>query len=225
MKFSAFSMLSFLNEAILVSAFIYGIINILVKKGASYFKFLVCAVGCYSIAELLRLAYFFCYGEQGGITGMFSVGYFGCFLFMFSAVFKPFDSIVDDGAKSLLKYRIIPLAVPIIFFFATFAAYLPIFNTLTAKNLIIIFIMNVPKFAASYYNVKHLIFPDIGCGFLSGVRLCNIFCLLIYIMDILYTYAAVITSSIGVLLGGFLFNLCCIGLMFAAKRGIQKWKA
>ena len=224
MGFSVFVALDFAVEAIIIGAFLYGVFEIMLKKGASYFKFLVCAVGCYGIADLLRLTYYFCYGEQASVTSMFSVGYFGCFLFLYSACRGPFDSIIDDRSKSLRKYRIIPLFAPVLVCVATFAAYIPVSEKLSSKQYAVIFLMNVPKFAASYFNVKHLIFPDMGYGFIKAVRPCNIFALSVYLCDIVYTYTATVGSRIAVLICGVVTGICFICLMISAKRGIEKWK-
>ena len=220
-----FLMLSYVNTAVLIAAFIYGVVNVLVKKGASYFKFYVCAVGCYALAELLRLTYYLCYGEQAELTGMFSIGYFGCFLFALSACRKPFDSIVDDRSKTFRKYRVAAIFAPAIIVVLTFFSYFPVRASLSDRAVAVIVLLSLPKLAASYYNFKHLIMPDMGYGFIKNVRLCNIFALLMYVVDSFYTYAAVVSNRAFVLAGGLVLNVCCIGLIAAAKRGMKLWKA
>ena len=220
-----FLMLSYVNTAFLIAAFIYGVVNVLVKKGASYFKFYVCAVGCYALAELLRLTYYLCYGEQAELTGMFSIGYFGCFLFALSACRKPFDSIVDDRSKILRKYRVAAICAPAVIAVLTVLSYMPVSTSLSGRAIAVIVLLSLPKLAASYYNFKHLIMPDMDYGFIKNARLCNVFALLLYAVDSFYTYAAVAGNKALVLAGGVVLNICCIGLIAAAKRGMKLWKA
>ncbi len=213
-----------INELILISTFIYGTVTILFKKGATYFKFFVCAIGCCGLAEFLRISYYICYGEQAPITGMFSIGYFGCFLFMVSASFGPFDSIVDDGNKGFIKYRLLGLIAPIVLALLTYFMYLIAGKTFTGEQLAIIIIVYIPKIIASYYNFKHLIFPDMGYGFIKGVKPCNIFALLFYLVDICYTYGALMGNNALICIFGLLSTLTLVGLTWALKRGLKQWK-
>ncbi len=208
--------------AILLTALTYGISAFFIRKAPSYFKFLVCAVGCYTLSEFVWLAYYFCYEERPDILGVFSLGYFGCYLFILAAGCGVWNAIVDDGKKAYRKYRIIALSAPVVFSVAAILCY-RITTGLTRIQIIAYLLMVVPKIISSYYNLKHLILPENGIGLLKGTRVCNLMALALYAGDGVCTYYTIVESATGVFVTMFFMPLCLLTMMIAGKRGYRKW--
>lgn len=209
-------------DVILLIAFLYGTVNFFGKKAPMYFRFLTCGIGCYLLSELLWTAYYFCYDELPDSVGLFSFGYFGCYLFLLSMNYGPVDSMVDDGAKQWRKYRLIALAAPIV----SLAALVPFFlweTHLSAGEILLMLLLNSPKWAASYYNLKHLIFPDTGYGFIRGMRLGNLLMLVIYAIDTVLVYVTAREMILWEEIFSVAIPACLLALVFSAKRGYRKW--
>lgn len=193
------------------------------KKTPLYFRILMLATACYATVSLFRAVYYFCYGSFYREPGITFLGFFGCFLFLFSANFGQFDSLIDDRSSALMKYRLIALAAPavLLFFLAVFA--------LTAKDLlptlplIVTVVGFLPAVPASYYNLKHLLMPDMGFSFSKGVRLCNLFALLAEVFELARLYASAAGEQTAENVFLFCVALSFLGLTLFAKRGMKLW--
>ena len=206
---------------ITLAAFLYGVYFFFVRDTAQYCKILACAAGCRAISDIFTVIYGICFrGEATGV-GVAVLGYFGSYLFLFSANYGQFDKLVDDGSKELKKYALFALAAPIAF---TVCAVPLILQTAksgptAAVTGIAVF---VPAIAASYYNLKHLLLPDMGFGFLRGMRVSNACALLLYAVDLARDYGRIADLPAADIISP-LSGVCFAVLIAAAKRGYEKW--
>lgn len=167
--------------------FIYGAVRFIRKNKALYGQMITYAILCVVIGRLYDIARLSTGAE---ITGRFQLGTLasiGSFLFFFSANYGALDSIVDDGSKQFKKYRVFSLIAPV----AVIVAYFPLFcfsdvSVLwKAQSGVVMF------FAAlcSYYNLKHLIIPDVDFGVVKSLRPYNFLALLFMVSCIAECYS------------------------------------
>ena len=201
--------------------FVYGFIKFFKPKKAGYAQMITLAVGSVAFGRLYQVVRLLTGGKIVDQFQLGMLGIIGSLLFIFSANFGLMDRIADDGSKRFLKYRLIPLAAPavslafyIIFvFFADVSRFAKI-----AGAIITVFVM-----LASYYNLKHFIFPDVEYGIICCLKLYNLLSLLYSFFCITEMIAVsrgleIITAIVGVIMGALL-----IAIVFSVERGIKKW--
>lgn len=188
---------------------------------ALYLQLIVCALGCFMLGKLFGVISFF---TVGGLPEHFHVGYlgtFGCFMFLFSANFGQMDGLIDDGSKATRKYRFWSLSAPGILTLGMVPLF---FSPASVTMQIVTVIVLIPALLSSYFNLKHLIFPDMGFGFVKAIRPCNFCALALAVlcqMELISSAWQVEFLHMAVVV---LLSLVCILLIFAAERGTKLWR-
>lgn len=179
------------------------------------------AVGCMAFGRLYQVVRLL---TGGSIIDEFQLGFLGVIgslLFFFSANFGLMDSIADDGSKQYLKYRIIPVAAPV----AATALYLIFVLFADMPEIIKIMGAVITLFAvqSSYYNLKHLIFPDVDYGVIKCLKTYNFLTLLYSLMCITEVIAIGRNNEIAVLVTDVIIGALTLAVVPSVERGIKKW--
>ena len=176
--------LDIISLAIFVTAFALGIHFFFTKNNSAlYFKFIVCGVGCYTLAELFYFSFEMLNNTVIDGFSVTEVAYFGCYLFMLTANKGQFDSFIDDKSPKYRKYRYIAFFAPI--YFTTMIVVSIVFGV-KINSWPLTIIANacyIPMIIASYYNMKHLIWPNMDYGFIKSLRPTNLCLLFAYYAD------------------------------------------
>ncbi|MBQ1451154.1 MAG: hypothetical protein II473_07045 [Clostridia bacterium] len=199
---------------------IYGIVCIFQSKRPMYFTMIVASVGITAFSRLYEVVYMWTAGEyfRGFHIGI--LGTIGTFLFVFTANYGAMDTLCDDGSDKFKKYRLAALAAPLV----TAALYLPILMSKSSVEIKICFgFICAVIMMASYFNLKHLIIPDVDYGVIKCIRGYNLLMLiagLFYMLELLG-----IAFNLAVLL---YVSTACIGVISllvvpVLKRGAEKW--
>lgn len=209
-------------DVVLVCALAYGVRWFVFRPAPLYFRFMTCAVFCYTLSELLWTAYYFCYSKKPeGIT-LFSLGFFGCYLFMLSVNYGPMDSIIDDGNPSAKRARVAALAAPLILTLVSVGAIFLNPEAGVFYHTMMMF-LQLPKLAASYYNLKHLLIKDENFGLTKAIRISNVLALVIYGLDMAGYIFEQYGMKIAYYVTAILIPVCLFGMLIAGKRGYDKW--
>lgn len=212
----SFRLVSFLIAAF---AFGFGAVCLFRKKKPLYFQLLVCAAGCYCIAQLATVINIWCAVTSSVSVGM--LGIFGCNFFLLSANFGTLDRIVDDGSNTKGPARAAVIA-PVVMAAATVAAFCAWVKSDTFCALAWV-IMLLPALPASYFNLKHILLPIDAFGFLRATKPCNIIAIVFYVMTAAYVIGSALGSgTVGGILS-ILMSLTVIGLTLAANKGAKQW--
>ena len=202
--------------------FIYGGIKFFRPRQALYAQMITLALGCVAFGRLFYIVRLL---TSGFITGSVQLGFFGIvgsFMFFFSSNFGTLDSLLDDRSKAYRKYRLISFAAPVVFA----AMYALIFLTADISTMWKILGAVLTVFAAisTYFNLKHLIFPDVDFGVVKCLRPYNL-------LVLIYSAAAFAECAALSRDNAVLTLICCIvtGLISAAMmpsivRGLKKWR-
>jgi len=205
-----------------LAGFIYGGIQFFHPRKALYAQMITLSLGCIAFGRLFNIVRLM---TGGTITDNFQLGFLGLIgslMFFFSANYGTVDSLLDDSAKEFKKYRLIALAAPA----AAVLIYLGLFLTAEVSPLwrILGAVLTLFVMAASYFNLKHLIFPDVDFGVVKCLRPYNLLAL-IYSVSIFVECCAMSRNN------EVLTLICCCvtGLVTAAMipsvvRGFKKWK-
>ena len=202
--------------------FIFGGIKFFRPRQALYAQMITLALGCNAFGRLFYIVRLL---TGGFITGSVQLGFFGIvgsFMFFFSSNFGTLDSLLDDKSKEFKKFRLISLIAPAVFL----AMYILFFFTADISTIWKILGAVLTIFAAlsAYYNLKHLIFPDVDFGVVKCLRPNNL-------LVLVYTLS-VFVECIGLSRDNAVLTLiCCIvtgvistAMMPLIVRGLKKWR-
>ncbi|MDD4291230.1 MAG: hypothetical protein PHX51_03190 [Clostridia bacterium] len=210
-------LLPFLGAGI---GFIYGAKKLFKKKIALYMQLIVCALGCLMLGRLFALVNLVAIGSipRGFQVGL--LGTFGCFLFLFSANFGQMDGLVDGREKEYRKYRLLSLLAPA----CILAIYLPVlFADCGLEIKIVTAVIVFPILEAAYYNLKHLIMPDVDMGILDSIRKYNFVALILSLVCAIDLTLSAFECQIGLLINAVIMAAVCLVLVPTLDRGAKKW--
>ena len=205
-----------------LAGFIYGGIQFFRPGKALYAQMITLSLGCIAFGRMFNIVRLL---TGGNLTDYFQLGFLGLIgslMFFFSANFGTVDSLLDDGSKENAKYRLIPLIAPGL----AVVLYVVLFLLSDVSELwkILGAALTVFAMAASYFNLKHLIFPDVEFGVGRCLRPYNL-------LALIYT-ASIFAECVALSRSNEVLTLvcCCVtGLVTAAiiptiVRGFAKWK-
>lgn len=201
--------------------FIYGAFVFFRPKKAVYAQIITLFAGCMSFGRLYQVIRLITIGD---ILRHFQIGVFGAFgglLFLFSANFGVMDSVADDGSKAFMKYRLIPLVAPILVT-ALYVGFILIGDYPSISKIEAGMITAVAC-CASYYNLKHLIFPDMDFGVINCMKNYNLLALVFEFLCIDEMIAYSRGSEIGVLIINILMGAVLLAVVPAVEWGIKRW--
>ena len=202
--------------------FIYGGIKYFRPHQALYAQMITLALGCSAFGRLFYIVRLL---TSGFITGSIQLGFFGIvgsFMFFFSSNFGTLDSLLDDRSKEFRKYRLISFIAPLVMI----GLYIWLFFTADIQKMwkILGAVLTFFTVQSSYFNLKHLIFPDVDFGVVKCLRLYNLL-VLIYTLAVFGECAGISRYN------NKLTLICCIvsGVISAVMmpvivRGLKKWR-
>ncbi len=201
--------------------FIYGIFKLFKPRKAMYAQMITFSVGCMAFGRLYQVVRLL---TGGDIYNEFQLGIFGVIgslLFFFSANFGLMDSLADDRSAIYRKYRIISIIAPLTaaaLYIAFILFYdMPLFAKIMSGALTI-FVMGT-----TYFNLKHLIFPDVDYGIIKCLKAYNLLVLLYALLCMAEMIAIsrnneIITAAFSILMGVVILLIVPV-----AEKGIRKW--
>ncbi|MEG1619761.1 MAG: hypothetical protein RR335_09425 [Eubacterium sp.] len=205
---------------ILLISSIYGIIKFFKKKAVLFMQIIVCAIICMALGQLFNIVYHLTAPETSNAFHVGILGMMGCYFFLFSASFGQIDGLGDSKDKSLRAYRIIPIVMPICFI----ACYGIIFMSdlsLTIKVIDGIIILVIAL--TSYFNLKHLILPDVACGILESIRKYNALIITITIVTMIKLLLPACGYGNFTYISTFILAVLYIFVIPTASKGVKKW--
>ena len=203
------------------AGFIYGIIRFFKPKKALYAQMITLALGCMAFGRLYQLVRLLTGGEIFGEFQLGVLGVIGSLLFFFSANFGLMDSLADDGSKKYRKYRIIPLAAPAL----ALILYL-VFILFAESSLLAIVLGAVITFfvmITTYFNLKHLIFPDVDFGVINCLKAYNLTVLVYAFLCMAEQIIVNRENETAAAIIGILIGLVLLVIIPVVERGIKKW--
>ena len=201
--------------------FIYGIVKFFKPKKAIYAQMITLSVGCMAFGRLYQVVRLITVGDMLEHFQLGVLGVIGSLLFLFSANFGVMDSLADDGSKQFLKYRLIALITPV----AAISVYLSLFLFSDFPLLVKIVsgIITAVASCASYYNLKHLIFPDVDFGVIKCLKSYNILAIAFDFLCVAEIVAYGLENNVAILIIGVAISAVMVAMTPVVERGIKKW--
>ena len=199
---------------------LYGAVRFLRPRKAVYAQMISFAAGCMAFGRLYQVIRFLTSGDIFTRFHLGLLGVLGSLMFFFSANFGVMDTITDDGAPENRKYRILPAAAPVL----AAVIYLAFF-LLTGLPLIVkvaAFFVTVLVAGASYYNLKHFIFPD-EFGIVQCLRPYHLLALCFEFLCLVEIVAMSRDNAAATLMIGILMGVLLPAIVISVDRGIGKW--
>ena len=202
-------------------SFIYGM-NKFFKKGKPLFlQSITMAMGSHALGSIYHLCQTLTTETVlEGFTPAY-LGRIGFFLFFIAASYGQMDRIVDDGSKQIRPTRYISLIAPL----CVLLLYLPsaFMEALPTATKVTYLLVWLPAIFSVYYNLKHAIIPDLDFGFIKAIKPYNILAVCLGFAELLCLTAWSYLSNTLLVITSVVFAILCVALMFAAKKGAEKW--
>lgn len=201
--------------------YIYGMIRFFRRGTALYARMIVLGIGCAMMGRLFETLQLFIIGEIHSGFQIGVLGVVGSFLFLFTSNYGQMNSLVDDGSKSLRKYRLIaclaPLAVAGIYaFYYSRVGFCEIAVVHAVESAIIAL--------AAFYHLKHLIIPDVENGLIDCIRPYNLLALIyafLCMAEIVVSCMPV--ADVFMIILFVLLSLLMLTIVPVLERGVKKW--
>lgn len=203
-----------------MAGFIYGVVTSIKKKQPLYYIMIVASVGTTAFSRLLEVIYMWITDEYFNGFHIGILGTIGTFLFIFTANYGTMDTIGDGRSKRLRKYRIIALAAPLTI--ASFFVPIALSNANLATKLSFGAIYIV-MMASSYFNLKHLILPDVDYGIIKCIRGYNFLMLSYSLLFAMERIALVYNQGILLYVVSSLIAIDSFLIIPVLKKGASRW--
>ena len=201
--------------------FMYGAVVFFKPKKAVYAQMITLFAACMSFGRLYQVVRLITVGDVLKHFQLGVVGVVGALLFLFSANFGVMDSLADDGSKAFMKYRLIPLGAPVL----VTGLYVGFILTgdFPAFQKVVAGVICAVAACASYYNLKHLIFPDVDFGVINCLKTYNLLALIFEFLCVAEVIANSRGSELAILIIGILMGAILLAVVPVVERGIKKW--
>ena len=201
--------------------FIYGGILFFRPKKALYAQMITLAMGVIAFGRLFLVCRILTGGE---ITSTFQLGFIGMigsFMFFFSANYGAIDSLVDSSINKGILNKTIPFIAPIIALVLYLAFF--IFSDVSLMWRIFGGVLTLIIALSTYFNLKHLLSPDIDKGVVTCLRPYNLLAL-IYAASVLVECIGLSSGNIIVaFIAGLISSISIVLVVPLINRGMKKW--
>jgi len=205
----------------LLFSFLWGGRLYLHERKSLYLQMIVLATGCLLLSRLFDLALLVSAKTYPELFHVDFFGIIGCFIFIFGANYGQMDRLVDDGSRKLLVYRLVPLLMNLLPLYFIFRLHGSRASLLIKIEYTIVLILLAH---AMYYNLKHLLIPDIEYGFVRCFRRYNLLMLIIEHLFLTELCFRVFGSfGIGMAAVYLLTAVAFLLLIPTLRRGVKLW--
>lgn len=142
------------------------------------------------------------------------------FAFLFSASFGQIDGLGDDKSEALQEYRLIALAAPA---GVIVILILMLISGIGWQMQVMYGVLFLPAMLASYYNLKHLIIPDVEDGILVAIRKYNLATILLTVLVMITFVVKMYGQTLVYGIVSILCGVCALFVLWFAKEGTERW--
>ena len=200
--------------------FIYGIVTVIKTTKALYYIMIIASVGTTAFSRLYEAVHMWITEEYFDGFHIGIIGNIASFLFIFTANYGVMDSLGDDKSPRFRKYRLIALSADAVLL----GLYIPIllsdasFTIKLCYGLIFVMMM-----CSSYYNLKHLILPDVDYGIIRCIKGYNFIMLCYTLLFALERIALVYDMDIVLYIASVGIAIASVLTIPVLRKGVLKW--
>ncbi len=200
--------------------FVYGAMQFFRHGKALYGQMITFALLCVVIGRIFNIARILSGVNFIGSFQLGTLGIIGSFMFFYTSNYGTLDSIVDDGTKEFLKYRLIAMVAPVV----VIGLYFPLFflgdvtKIWKVQGAVLLFFMAL----CSYFHLKHLVITDVEFGVIKNLRPYNLLALLYMMSSIAECYAMSRNNSVMTLVSTCFSAVFLVLMIPLISRGLKK---
>ena len=201
-------------------SFTYGVVRFFRKGKALYLQMIVGGLGCMMLGRAFQ---FITLLTRGTLPMGFHVGWLGIagsFVFFLSANYGQMDRLLDDGAKENRKYRLLGFLAPLLI--AGIYGLVFLFD-IRLESIIVYGVMTAIIMFASYFNLKHFIFPDVEFGIIRSIRGYNLIALLLGVLSVGEIILLLWNKTLPLLILYVAICAVSIAIVPILEKGVKKW--
>lgn len=201
-------------------SFTYGVVRFFKKGKALYLQMIVGGLGCMMLGRAFQFVTLLTRGflPEGFHVGL--LGIVGSFVFFLSANYGQMDKLLDDGAKENRKYRLLGILAPLLM--AVIYGLVFLFN-IELESMVVYGVMTAIIMFASYFNLKHFIFPDVEFGIIRSIRGYNLIALLLAVLSVGEIPLLLWNKLIPLLILYVAICVVSIAIVPILEKGVKKW--
>ena len=154
---------------------IYGLTATYRKKQPLYFRLMIFPIACQLFLRAFYIVTLLCYGE---LPDGFNIGFLGFaafFLFLYLPNVGAIDNLLDEEDRGYAGYRLLALILPAAEL--ALAVFALSYDAVSLDVRISYAVLLLLAGLAGYFNLKHLIIPDVEGGIIRALRSFNALCL------------------------------------------------
>ncbi len=154
---------------------IYGLTVTYSKKQPLYFKLMIFPIACQAFSRVFYIITLLCYGELPDTFNIGFLGFAAFFLFLYLPNVGPIDDLLDQAGTACTKYKLLALIIPAIELAVAVCAM--IYGRVSLSVRISFGVLAILAGLAGYFNVKHILVPDVEGGIIRALRRFNLLCI------------------------------------------------
>lgn len=201
-------------------SFTYGVVRFFKKGKALYLQMIVGGLGCMMLGRVFQFVTLLTRGMLPEGFHIGTLGIVGGFVFFLSANYGQMDKLLDDGAKENRKYRLLGLLAPLLM--AGIYCLIFFFNP-GLESMIVYGVMTAIIMFASYFNLKHFIFPDVEFGIIRSIRGYNLIALLLAVLSVGEITLMLWNKTVPLLILYIAICVVSIAVVPVLEKGVKKW--
>jgi cell division protein FtsW (lipid II flippase) len=201
-------------------SFTYGVVRFFKKGKALYLQMIVGGLGCMMLGRVFQFVTLLTRGMLPEGFHIGTLGIVGGFVFFLSANYGQMDKLLDDGAKENRKYRLLGLLAPLLM--AGIYCLIFFFNP-GLESMIVYGVMTAIIMFASYFNLKHFIFPDVEFGIIRSIRGYNLIALLLGVLSVGEITLMLWNKTVPLLILYIAICVVSIAVVPVLEKGVKKW--
>ena len=212
------------NTVACVCAFVgftYGFVKFFRHRKAVYAQMITLAAGCMAFGRLYQVVRLLTIGSIYDEFQLGVVGVIGSLMFLFSANYGAMDSLADDGSAAFRRYRLLPILAP--FSALCVCVLIWLFSDMSMLGKAIAAVIALFVAGSSYFNLKHLIFPDVDFGVINCLKPYNSLALFLEFSCLAEITAYGFGSKTATAIVGILTGVILLVIPFSVERGIKRW--
>ncbi len=188
----------------------YGLTVTYRRKQPLYFRLMIFSIACQVFSRAFYIVTLLCYGELPDGFNIGFLGYAAFFLFLFLPNVGAIDHLLDESDRGYAKYRLLALILPAAEL--ALAVFAMLYDAVPLDVRISYAVLLLLAGLAGYFNLKHLLTPDVEGGIIRALRRFNALCIALELLTLAevglyccsYRSPIVIQALLGVLYVVFL---------------------
>ncbi len=201
---------------------IYGLTASYRRKQPLYFRLMIFPMACQVFLRAFYIVTLLCYGD---LPDGFNIGFLGFaafFLFLYLPNVGVIDHLLDENGRGYKKYRLLALILPAAEL--ALAVLTMLYDGFELDVRISCAVLLLLAALAGYFNLKHLIMPDIEGGIVRALRSFNALCIALELLTLAEVglYCASLRGSVFAIIQALLGVMYVVFLPLLNKE-TKKW--